>query len=476
MDISAGTDNRQSPQDDPTNLQNNEGHLKNDTETGKEAPGSPSELPPPSALPQAPTNCFSREEIVNEILDFTDQVVSTALYGSIGVGKSVMALTVLHHDRTKAIFGRNRHFMHCKDLTDSPKDFLERLSEATGTSRTADTEQLRSHLEPSPPHLLVLDDVDHILDPLAPKAGEFSAIIEELGCNQHVCLVTTSRMKHDIHGFYPVIVSTPSKDSTQETFYKLCNLGRSPEVDNLIERLDFHPLFVDLLARSVREKNWGVKAVFDAWDDYQGALRADYRQSLKEALGLSLRSPTIQGLGTAVHTVLNTIADFPNTIEERALGNIFPGITGVEEVIGVLCRFSLIYREDGYVKMIPPFQFYFQDSELEFPEEEVTIRWGPNCRPAKAGVFCPLHLFCDHGVIALIVPPIYKHLLEELPGTTMPSTIPPSVNGGRNRLFKRRKDDQQKGGFWGRFKRTKKGSATGSRPHIGEPKMDPDAL
>ena len=48
-------------------------------------PSQPSPLP---VLPQAPTNCFSREEVVNEILDLTDQVASTGLYGPIGVGKS----------------------------------------------------------------------------------------------------------------------------------------------------------------------------------------------------------------------------------------------------------------------------------------------------------------------------------------------------------------------------------------------------
>ena len=166
-------DNRPSSQDDLVNLQSDEGQLgdlKNVTETEKEAPRPPSDFPPLSALPQAPTNCFSREETVNEILDLTDQVASTALYGSIAVGKSAVALIVLHHDRTKAIFGENRHFVHCNDLTDSPKGFLERLSEATGTSRTADMEQLRSHLESSSPHLIVLDGVDRILDPLAPEA------------------------------------------------------------------------------------------------------------------------------------------------------------------------------------------------------------------------------------------------------------------------------------------------------------------
>ena len=186
-------------------------------------------------------NCISRQEIVNEILDLTGQVASTALYGMIGVGKSFVTHSVLHHNRTKAIFGRNRHFLHCGDLTNSLGGFFERLSDATGINRTTDIEQLRSHLESSTPRLLVLDSVDSILDPPAPEAREISAIIEEVGSNQCMCLVTTSRMYPDIHGFHRVEVPMLSEDGAQEAFYTLCNMARSPSVDDLIAELDFHP-------------------------------------------------------------------------------------------------------------------------------------------------------------------------------------------------------------------------------------------
>ena len=358
----------------------------------KEASRSPSELFPP-VFPQAPMNCFSREEIVNEILDLTDQVASTALYGSIGVGKSFVALTVLHHNRTKAIFGRNHHFMHCNDLANSLKGFLERLCDAIGVDHTTDIGQLRTHLESSPPRLLVLDGVDLILDPLAPEAGDISAVIEELGSDQHVCLVTTSRMYPDIHGFHRIKVPTLSEDSARDIFYSHCNLGRSSEVDELIARLDFHPLSIDLLARSVRENDWDVTSLLQAWDDEQtGTLRTSYQQNLKEVLELSLRSPTIQDLGTTVQGVLNAIAAFPSGIEECKLGRMFASMTGVEMAIDVLCRFSLIYRQDGLLNMLSPFRFYFLDSMLELAQHVEVIRWGPDCHPAQARMPFSLHL------------------------------------------------------------------------------------
>ena len=358
--------------------------ILDNAKTEKEAPRSPPELLPPPALPRAPTNCFPRE-IVNEILDLTDQVASTALYGSIGVGKSFVALTILHDNRTKAIFGRNRYFTRCGDPPSSLEGFIERLSDAIGANRTTDIGQLRSHLESSPPRLLVLDGVDSILDPLTPEAKEVSAIIEELGSNQHVCLVTTSRIYPDIHGFHRIEVQTLPEDGVRETFYSHCGLGRSPLVDDLIVRLDFHPLSIDLLACSVRENGWDATMLLRAWEDDQtSALRTNHRQRLKDTLELSLCSPTIKNLGTRAQETLNAIAAFPLGVEEGKLASVFPCITGVEAAADVLCRFSLIYRQDGFVKMLSPFRSYFLDCMMKPAQYEEVIRWGPDCCPAPA--------------------------------------------------------------------------------------------
>jgi len=433
---------RPSAHHDSVNLQNEGqlGDLGNITETEYEALRSPPEQAVPP-LPQAPTKSFSREEIVNEILDLTDQVASTALYGLIGVGKSFVALSVLHHDRTKAIFGRNRHLMHCSDLTNSRRGFLERLSDATGISRTTDIGKLQSYLESSPPRLLVLDGVDSILDPPAPEAKEVSAIIEELGSNQHVCLVTTSRMYPDIHGFHRVEVPMPSEDGAQETFYNLCNLARSPAVGDLITRLDFHPLSIDLLARSVRENNWDATTLLQAWEDDQAsALRTNHRRSLKDTLESSLCSPTIKNLGTIAQDSLNAIAAFPLGVEEGRLGRIFPHITGVEVAADVLCRFSLIYRQDGYVKMLSPFRSYFLDSMMVPAQYEEIIRWGPDCCPAPARTSFSFYLFRDHIMTAFEAPPIFAvgFLRTQPPKATKPAASPLNVNGLRKPRPKRR--------------------------------------
>ena len=378
------------PPQDPVSQQG-EGQLEDPngaTEMGKERPKSPSlELSPLLDLPLVPTNRFPRGEFVNEVLDFTDQVASTALFGPIGVGKSTVALTLLHHNRTEVKFGGSRYFMRCDNLTNSLEDFLERLSDAIHANRTTDIAQLRSHLESSPPLILLLDGVDLILDPLAPGAKDILATIEEFGSYGNVCLLTTSRIYPDIPGFHRVEVPTLSEDSARGTFYGLCNMSRSPAVDDLIARLDFHPLSIDFLASSVRENNWDEVMLLKAWvDNRAGTLKTNYYQRMREAMEPFLHSPTIQNIETSARTVLGAVAAYTHGFEERRLQNTFANVIGIGETVNVLCRFSLVYRQDGFVKMLLPFQFYFLESlPVEPPQHPESIHIDPaNCSAAKA--------------------------------------------------------------------------------------------
>jgi hypothetical protein len=339
-------------------------------------------------------NRYPREEIVDEILDLTDQAASVSLFGSIGVGKSFVANSVLAHSRTKAKFGENCLFVRCDDLTTSMEAFIERLSGVVCTEHATTEEQLRSHLEASPPLILLLDGVDFILDPLTSESEDISATIEEFGRYDHVCLVTTSRMNPEIHGFHRVEVQIPSEDDAQEIFYRLCNLPRSPAVDLLIARLDYHPLSIEHLASCVLENNWDERMLLKTWSDYQtSALKTSYYERLKETIEPVLLSPTIQRVGTTARDVLEAVAAFPSGIEEIGLGNILQKSGGIGEVVETLCKFSLIYRQNGVVKMLSPFQFYFLESMivLAHTEEVINVSWGPNCMPAQAGVSLPPH-------------------------------------------------------------------------------------
>jgi hypothetical protein len=337
-------------------------------------------------LPPAPSERFPREELVNEILDLTDQVASVAIFGSNGVGKSFVAGTVLDHSRTKAIFGENRYLVHCDlDLAHSFEGYIGRLSDAIGVGHPANEAQLRSHLETSPPLILLLDCVDFILDPRTPES-DISATIEEFGYYENICLVTTSRMDPNIHGFHRVEIPTSaSEDDTRHIFYSLCSLDRSSAVYSLIVGLDCHPPSID-----VRENNWD--------DDQANALRTSYYQTLKETVEPMLHSQTIERLGAIARDVLGAIGAFPSGIKEYKLESIFPRVGGIGEVVETLCKFSLIYRQGGVVKMASPTQSFLESTVVPAQTEEtIHVSWGPNCMPAQACKSFSVHLFYGYG-------------------------------------------------------------------------------
>ena len=356
--------------------------------------GCSSSSQPIPPLTPAPANWFF--QTTSDILDLTDQVASVALFGLIGVGKSFVARTVLDDGRTKAKFGENRHFVRCDDLENSLEHFIGRLSDAVHTDAT----QLESRLQSSPPLLLLLNGIDSALDPLTPGAEEIYARIEEFGAYEHVCLLTTSRMYPDIHGFHRVEVPTPPEDGARDIFYSLSNLDRSPTVDTFIAKLDSHPFSIELLARSAHENSWDEQMLLKAWYGRNSALRTSYYQGLKTMIEPMFRSPMIKGLGTMALDVLEAVAPFQSGIIEHQLEAILRGTGGVREVVDVLCKFSLIRRQDGVLKMLSPLQFYFLESMLVYAETEEVIKWGPDCMCAP-GSMSSLDPFHGYFVTAL---------------------------------------------------------------------------
>ena len=319
----------------------------------------PSFLP----FPQAPANFLGRGAILEDLLNFAERSASLTLFGPGGIGKTAIALTLLHHNRIAAKFGEHRHFIPCDYLENSVDSFLNCLSDAIGVPRPADMTQFSSSLEILPPSILVLDGVDSILDPQASEATEITTTIEELGRYPGLCLLATSRMDAKIPDFRHMEVSTLPVDVARGVFHGHCGLGGSSAIDGLLAELDFHPLSITLLAGAVRNSGWDEPALLQEWNDGgTSILRESDARSLRGTIESILSTPTIQGLGTTTRKTLEAIAAHPDGVKEVKLEVMFPEISGVWEAVNALCKFSLMYREDGFVKMLAPFRLYFLES------------------------------------------------------------------------------------------------------------------
>ncbi|KAG6918411.1 hypothetical protein DXG01_014816 [Tephrocybe rancida] len=330
------------------------------------------ELPPnvQSTRLRSKPRVFGRDGEINEIVDLIQQPspARVAILGSGGIGKTTLALSVLHDQRIIARFQQRRLFVSCEAARSADHivfDLMTALQIPLNGNSGNPVDFLLDCLSKAP-HLVVLDNLETPWE-LPVARAEVETLLRDLADIETVTLVVTIRGSQRPSSvewsqlFPPLQPVEP--DAALDMFKAICHKTDDFAV-KLIKSVDCVPLAVTLLGNLAAVDGETTEALWRRWHAESVTMveNGDDRLSnLEISIEISLSSPRVRRDPDALR-LLRLLSLLPDAITSEALHAFERGIPGIAHVgkgLSTLIQNALVTRDtSGSVRILSPIRLH----------------------------------------------------------------------------------------------------------------------
>ncbi|KAJ7881132.1 P-loop containing nucleoside triphosphate hydrolase protein, partial [Mycena olivaceomarginata] len=321
-----------------------------------------------SLLPASPPIFHGRESELESLVDtLVAQPASVAILGPGGIGKTTLAMAILHHHSAKEKYP-SRHFISCESAS-TCDDLLASIGSYLGLELSGQLSRaILSHLRRSEPCLLMLDNFETPWE--RPESrSQVEELLSSLSAIPSLALLITMRGaerpgKVKWHRPFLPPLEPLSSCASRKIFLDIAEEPDSEEESALNDLLDLSgslPLAVSLMANIASFE--GYSGTLRRWRIENTTLLSDghhKRSNLEKSIILSLGSPRMASSPHA-KDLLSLLSLLPDGIRAEDIMASNVPIPNVRRWQSVLIGTSLAYIDaKGHLKALSPIREYIR--------------------------------------------------------------------------------------------------------------------
>ncbi|KAF8889867.1 hypothetical protein BD779DRAFT_1519353 [Infundibulicybe gibba] len=308
------------------------------------------------------------DAIVGALSQQVDTGISIAILGPGGIGKTSIALVVMHDDRMCSKYGDNRIFISCEAATSADLVIgdlalaLHVSLEGVREPMYAISAQLRKA-----PHLIILDNFETPWDLPNVRPDVENMLADITGIETTSVLITARGSQYPAGVKWTRLlppVGPVDLDSAMSIFREISNKMDEHAI-RLLEAVDCVPLAITLLANLAAVDGETTEALWRRWGEESTAMLEDGPEgrlsSLEYSVRLSLSSPRMRRNPDALAflRVLSLLPDgmYPSTV--IACERVLPGVGNVNRAISTLLQNALVVMDPhNSLRVLSPIRLF----------------------------------------------------------------------------------------------------------------------